>query len=133
MRRDWSEQKSIVASLKDLDSVVSKLDDVSVFIIAVITLLVFVSLISTSAGGVLTSAGSAVLTLSWLFSTTAQEFLPPVIFVFVKHPLEVSNRVTIYGNTGDGGKGDAYFVKEISLLFTEFKKMEGHVVEAWED
>lgn len=124
------ERKAITASLKDLDSVVSKLDGVFVFIVAIITILVFVSLISTSAQGVLTSAGSAVLALSWLFSATAQEFLQSVIFVFVKHPFDVGDRVTIYGNTGDGGKGDDYFVKEISLLFTEFKKMEGHVVQA---
>jgi small-conductance mechanosensitive channel len=124
------ERKAITASLKDLDSVVSKLDDVFVFIVIVITILVFVSLISTSASGVLTSAGSAVLALSWLFSATAQEFLQSVIFVFVKHPFDVGDRVTIYGNTGSLGKGDDYFVKEISLLFTEFKKMEGHVVQA---
>lgn len=124
------ERKAITASLKDLDSVVSKLDDVFLFIVFVITILVFVSLISTSAAGVLTSAGSAVLALSWLFSATAQEFLQSVIFVFVKHPFDVGDRVTIYGNTGASLKGDDYFVKEISLLFTEFKKMEGHVVQA---
>lgn len=124
------ERKSITASLKDLDSVVSKLDDVFVFIVGVITLLVFISLISTSAAGVLTSAGSAVLALSWLFSATAQEFLQSVIFVFVKHPFDVGDRVGIYGNTGALGRGDDYFVKEISLLYTEFKKMEGHVVQA---
>jgi small-conductance mechanosensitive channel len=124
------ERKSITASLKDLDSVVSKLDDVFVFIVIVITLLVFISLISTSAAGVLTSAGSAVLALSWLFSATAQEFLQSVIFVFVKHPFDVGDRVSIYGNTGALGRGDDYFVKEIALLYTEFKKMEGHVVQA---
>jgi small-conductance mechanosensitive channel len=124
------ERKAITASLKDLDSVVSKLDDVFLFIVAVITVLVLISLISTSASGVLTSAGSAVLALSWLFSATAQEFLQSVIFVFVKHPFDVGDRVTIYGNTGSMMKGDDYFVKEISLLFTEFKKMEGHVVQA---
>jgi hypothetical protein len=48
----------------------------------------------------------------------------------VKHPFDVGDRVTIYGNTGTLGRGDDYFVKEISLLFTEFKKMEGHVVQA---
>jgi small-conductance mechanosensitive channel len=122
------ERKSITASLKDLDSVVAKLDDVFMFIVAVITILVFISLISTSAAGVLTSAGSAVLALSWLFSATAQEFLQSVIFVFVKHPFDVGDRVGIYGNTGALGRGDDYFVKEISLLYTEFKKMEGHVV-----
>ncbi|KAF1981429.1 hypothetical protein K402DRAFT_342404 [Aulographum hederae CBS 113979] len=124
------ERKSITASLKDLDSVVSKLDDVFIFIVAVITILVFISLISTSAAGVLTSAGSTVLALSWLFSATAQEFLQSVIFVFVKHPFDVGDRVGIYGNTGAEMKGDDYFVKEIALLYTEFKKMEGHVVQA---
>ncbi|PVH99170.1 mechanosensitive ion channel-like protein family [Periconia macrospinosa] len=124
------ERKSITASLKDLDSVVGKLDDVFMFIVAVITILVFISLISTSAAGVLTSAGSTVLALSWLFSATAQEFLQSVIFVFVKHPFDVGDRVSIYGNTGATGLGDDYFVKEIALLYTEFKKMEGHVVQA---
>ncbi|KAL2070946.1 hypothetical protein VTL71DRAFT_13972 [Oculimacula yallundae] len=124
------ERKAITASLKDLDSVVSKLDDVFMFIVIVITILVFISLISTSASGVLTSAGSTLLALSWLFSATAQEFLQSVIFVFVKHPFDVGDRVTIYGNTGSDMKGDDYFVKEIALLYTEFKKMEGHVVQA---
>ena len=124
------ERKSITASLKDLDTVVSKLDNVLSFIVLVITVLVFVSLIADATSGVLTSAGSAVLGLSWLFSATAQEFLQSIVFVFVKHPFDVGDRVTIYGNTGSNMKGDDYFVKQISLLFTEFKKMEGHVVQA---
>ena len=75
------------------------------------------SLISTSAAGVLTSAGSTVLALSWLLQATAQEFLQSLIFVFVKHPFDVGDRVTVYGNTGTTLKGDDYFVKEISLLY----------------
>ncbi len=124
------ERKSITASLKDLDSVVSKLDNVFVFIVFVITLLVFLSLISTSAAGGLTSAGTTLLALSWLFATTAQEFLQSVIFVFVKHPFDVGDRIKIYGNTGATLQGDDYFVKEIALLYTVFKKMEGHVIQA---
>ncbi|KAF1346888.1 Mechanosensitive ion channel-domain-containing protein [Delphinella strobiligena] len=124
------ERKSITASLKDLDSVVAKLDDIFMFIVCIITIIVFISLISTSASGVLTSAGSSILALSWLFSATAQEFLQSCIFVFVKHPFDVGDRVTIYGNTGASMTGDDYFVKEISLLYTEFKKMEGHLVQA---
>jgi small-conductance mechanosensitive channel len=124
------ERKSITASLKDLDSVTGKLNNVFVFIVIAITILVFISLISTSAAGVLTSAGSTVLALSWLFSATAQEFLQSILFVFVKHPFDVGDRVSIYGNTGSAMKGDDYFVKKISLLYTEFKKMEGHIVQA---
>lgn len=124
------ERKSITASLKDLDSVVSKLDDVLMFLVVVIAILVLISLLSTSASGVLTSAGSTVLALSWLFSVTAQEFLQSIVFVFVKHPFDVGDRVTVYGNTGTTLTGDDYFVKEIALLYTEFKKMEGQVVQA---
>ena len=124
------ERKSITASLKDLDSVVAKLDAVLLFFVIVAWILILLSLISTSAAGVLTSAGSAVLALSWLFSTTAQEFLASCIFVLVKHPFDVGDRVTIYGNTGSSLKGDDYLVKEISLLYTEFKKLEGQIVQA---
>ncbi|KAJ5703205.1 hypothetical protein N7488_010753 [Penicillium malachiteum] len=124
------ERKSITASLKDLDSVVSKLDNVFMFFVIIVIIIVFLSLISTSAAGVLTSAGSSILALSWLFTATAQEFLQSVIFVFVKHPFDVGDRVTVYGNSGDSGLGDDYFVKEITLLYTEFKKMQGHVVQA---
>ncbi|KAJ5081148.1 hypothetical protein N7456_013386 [Penicillium angulare] len=124
------ERKSITASLKDLDSVVSKLDNVFMFFVIIVVVIVLLSLISTSTAGVLTTAGSSILALSWLFSATAQEFLQSVIFVFVKHPFDVGDRVTIYGNAGDAGLGDDYFVKEITLLYTEFKKMQGHVVQA---
>ncbi|KAL8907569.1 MAG: hypothetical protein Q9207_001306 [Kuettlingeria erythrocarpa] len=124
------ERKSITASLKDLDSVVSKLDAVLLFFVVGITVLVLLSLISTSAAASLTSAGSAVLALSWLFSSTAQEFLASCIFVLVKHPFDCGDRVYVYGNAGAALKGDDYFVKEISLLYTEFKKMEGHIVQA---
>ncbi|KAL8820530.1 MAG: hypothetical protein Q9223_001270 [Gallowayella weberi] len=124
------ERKSITASLKDLDSVVSKLDAVLLFFVVGITILVLLSLISTSAAASITGAGSAVLALSWLFSSTAQEFLASIIFVLVKHPFDCGDRVYIYGSAGTQLKGDDYFVKEISLLYTEFKKMEGHIVQA---
>jgi len=45
------ERKAITASLKDLDSVVGKFDDCLTFIVAVIVILVFLSLISKSTAG----------------------------------------------------------------------------------
>ncbi|EON98691.1 putative mechanosensitive ion channel family protein [Phaeoacremonium minimum UCRPA7] len=124
------EKKAIAASLKDLDSVISKLDRVFLFIIFIIAAIVFISVISGSAASALASAGTTILGLSWLLQATAQEFLQSIIFVFVKHPFDVGDRVTIYGNTGSMMRGDDYYVQEISLLYTEFKKMEGHVVQA---
>lgn len=120
------ERKGIAASLKDLDSVIKKLDQVFLFIIFIIAAIVFVSIISGSAASALGTSGTTILGLSWMLQATAQEFLQSIIFVFVKHPFDVGDRVTVYGNTGSLGTGDDYYVQEISLLYTEFKKMEGH-------
>ncbi|PSR80125.1 Mechanosensitive ion channel-domain-containing protein [Coniella lustricola] len=124
------EKKAIAASLKDLDSVIKKLDQVFLFIIFIIAAIVFVSIISGSAASALGTSGTTILGLSWMLQATAQEFLQSIIFVFVKHPFDVGDRVTVYGNTGSLGTGDDYYVQEISLLYTEFKKMEGHIVQA---
>ncbi|KAI1470040.1 uncharacterized protein F4812DRAFT_310876 [Daldinia caldariorum] len=124
------EKKAIAASLKDLDSVITKLDRVFFFIIFIIAVIVFISIISASTAAALASAGTAVLGLAWVLQATAQEFLQSIIFVFVKHPFDVGDRVTIYGNTGSLMRGDDYYVTEISLLYTEFKKMQGHIVQA---
>ncbi|KAK3181175.1 hypothetical protein K4F52_007450 [Lecanicillium sp. MT-2017a] len=124
------EKKAIAASLKDLDSVIRKLDKVFLFIIIVIAIIVFISILSGSAAAGLASAGTSVLGLAWMLQATAQEFLQSIIFVFVKHPFDVGDRVTIYGSTGATMTGDDYYVTEISLLYTEFKKMQGHIVQA---
>lgn len=124
------EKKAINASLKDLDSVIQKLDKVFLFIIVIIAIIVFISILSDSAAAGLASASTSVLGLAWVLQATAQEFLQSIIFVFVKHPFDVGDRVTIYGSTGDQMTGDDYYVTEISLLYTEFKKMQGHIVQA---
>lgn len=124
------EKKAIAASLKDLDSVIKKLDTVFLFIIFIIAVIVFISILSGSAAAALGTSGTTILGLSWMLQATAQEFLQSIIFVFVKHPFDVGDRVTVYGNTGSLGTGDDYYVQEISLLYTEFKKMEGHIVQA---
>jgi hypothetical protein len=69
------EKKAIAASLKDLDSVVKKLDQVFMFLIVVVVIIVFISIISNSAAAALTSTGTVLLGLSWLLQATAQEFL----------------------------------------------------------
>jgi hypothetical protein len=64
-----------------------------------------------------------------LFSATAQEFLASIIFVFVKHPFDVGDRVDVY-SAGGADTVETYFVKEIALMYTEFKKLDGAVVQA---
>ncbi|EQL02631.1 Mechanosensitive ion channel family protein [Ophiocordyceps sinensis CO18] len=122
------EKKAIAASLKDLDSVIGKLDKVFLVIIVVITAIVFVSILSGLAAAGLVLAGAPLLGFAWVVQPTAEEFLQCVKFFFLKHPFDVGDRVTIYGIPGGDMAGNDYYVANISLHYTEFKDMHGYIV-----
>lgn len=58
------------------------------------------------------------LSLSFVFSTTAQEVLGSCIFLFVKHPFDIGDRVDI--------NDKSYVVERISLLFSVFRTVGDH-------
>lgn len=61
------------------------------------------------------TAGTFLLSVSFVFAVSTQEVLGSCIFLFVKHPYDVLDRVDI----GD----DQLVVEHISLLYTIFKKV----------
>lgn len=77
-----------------------------------------VAFLNSSFTTTLATAGTALLSLSFVFATTAQEVLGSCIFLFVKHPFDVLDRVDI--------GTDQLIVKHISLLFTVFKNVTNH-------
>jgi hypothetical protein len=58
------------------------------------------------------------LSLSFVFSTTAQEVLGSCIFLFVKHPFDIGDRIDILDKS--------YVVERISLLFSVFRTVGDH-------
>jgi small-conductance mechanosensitive channel len=60
--------------------------------------------------------------LSWLIGGSLQEVLTSIIFLFIKHPFDVGDRVVL--------KGDTYTVKEIRLLSTVFLDSDSGLVQA---
>ena len=60
----------------------------------------------------LTGAGTIILGLSWLIGSSLEEVLSSIIFLFIKHPYDVGDRVDI--------EEASYTVKEIHLLSTIF-------------
>ena len=66
----------------------------------------------------LATAGTALLSLSFVFAVTTQEVLGSCIFLFVKHPYDVGDRVDI--------NGTYLTVERISLLFTVFRIVNTH-------
>lgn len=63
----------------------------------------------------LTTSATALLSLSFVFATTAQEVLGSCIFLFVKHPYDIGDRVDI--------TTEQLTVEHIALLYTVFKRV----------
>jgi hypothetical protein len=67
----------------------------------------------------LATAGTTLLSLSFVFAVTTQEVLGSCIFLFVKHPYDVGDRVDI-----QGPEKQQLQVEKISLLFTVFTRID---------
>ena len=72
-----------------------------------------VVVLDAGALSVLSGAGTVILGLSWLIGDSLSDVLASIIFLFIKHPYDVGDRVT----TEDG---KSFTVKEIQLLSTIF-------------
>ncbi|KAK0559151.1 hypothetical protein OC844_004615 [Tilletia horrida] len=119
------ERDALMSSMRDIDSAVGRLDQVFMSFFSIISVVIVAGLISIKFSSLVTSFGTVLLGLSWLLSATAQEALSAIIFLFVKHPYDVGDRVEV-----DGGGGVAtYVVAEIQLLSTIFKTTTGKYVQ----
>ncbi|KAH6914006.1 Mechanosensitive ion channel-domain-containing protein [Coprinopsis sp. MPI-PUGE-AT-0042] len=106
------EQLSIENSMRDLDSAVGRLDNIFMSLYVVIACLIIAVALEAQLLTLITGAGTLVLGLSWLIGGSLQEVLTSIIFLFIKHPFDVGDRVII--------NGQSYTVKEIRLLSTTF-------------
>ncbi|EAU91403.1 hypothetical protein CC1G_01892 [Coprinopsis cinerea okayama7 len=106
------EQLSIENSMSDLDSAVGRLDNIFMSLYVVIAALIIAVALEAQLLTLITGAGTLILGLSWLIGGSLQEVLQSIIFLFIKHPFDVGDRVVINNQT--------YTVKEIRLLSTTF-------------
>ena len=109
------ERHAIANSMQDVDQAIKVLDGMLVVVACIASILVIVSFLVTSFYTTLATTGTALLSLSFVFATTAQEFLGSCIFLFVKHPYDIGDRVVI--------SDEQLVVEHISLLFSIFRKV----------
>lgn len=102
------------------DNAIRALDNVLGFIVFIIVVLVFVVSQQASVGTTLAGAGTVLISMSFVFAITAQEVLGSCIFLFVKHPFDVGDRVDI----GD----KRYVVEQISLLYSIFRSIDNQKI-----
>ncbi|CAK7273323.1 hypothetical protein SEPCBS57363_005596 [Sporothrix epigloea] len=114
------ERKAMANSLKDISEALSAFDKVLLFLVLLIDIFIFLTFFQSSLITHLATAGTALLSLSFVFAVTTQEILGSCIFLFVKHPYDVGDRVDVQGPTTK-----MYLVVEkISLLYTVFMRID---------
>ncbi|KAI0092959.1 Mechanosensitive ion channel-domain-containing protein [Irpex rosettiformis] len=104
------EQLSLEHSMQDLDSAVGRLDNILMSVYAVVAILIIAVALEAQLVTLITGAGSFFLGLSWLIGGALSEVLTSIIFLFVKHPYDVGDRICV--------EKEIYTVKEIRLLST---------------
>lgn len=83
--------------------------------------LYIVCFVDTGFSSILSTASSTLISLSFIFSTTAAEFFGSCIFLFVKHPYDIDDRIDIWGPDGTMNR---LVVQTISLFYTDFKRID---------
>ncbi|KAJ7462327.1 Mechanosensitive ion channel-domain-containing protein [Mycena galericulata] len=116
------EQLSIESSMKDLDSAAGRLDNIFMSLYVVIAILIIAVALEAQLATLVTSAGTLVLGLSWLIGGALSDVLNSIIFLFIKHPFDVGDRVVV--------EGASYTVKEIRILSTIFLNSDAVYVQA---
>ncbi|KAI9758889.1 MAG: hypothetical protein M4579_002773, partial [Chaenotheca gracillima] len=116
---DFSRDRySIANSMHDVDQAINVLDSLLCFVVFIIIVFIFVAFLNSSFTTTLATAGTALLSMSFVFAATAQEVLGSCIFLFVKHPYDVGDRVDI--------NDTQLVVEHISLLFCVFRRVDTH-------
>lgn len=111
---EWGRQRqSIAQSMHDVDQAIHVLDNVLCAVVFIVVVLIFVAFLNQGFGTTLAAGATTLLSLSFIFSISAQEVLGSCIFLFVKHPYDVGDRVEI--------TDQPLIVERISLLYTMFR------------
>ncbi|KAK5635287.1 hypothetical protein RRF57_010999 [Xylaria bambusicola] len=113
------ERRAITLSMQDISQALGAFDKILLFIVLLLVIFVFLSFFQSSFVTTLATAGTALLSLSFIFAVTTQEILGSCIFLFVKHPYDVGDRVDI-----TGPEKEALVVEKISLLYTVFTRID---------
>ncbi|KAL4794715.1 Mechanosensitive ion channel-domain-containing protein [Aspergillus venezuelensis] len=108
-------RKTLNHSMHDVDQAIHVLDNLLATVAFIIALLVFLSFVTSGFGTVIAAGATTLLSMSFVFATTAQEVLGSCIFLFVKHPFDIGDRVEI--------DSKPYMVERISLLFSVFRNV----------
>lgn len=130
------ERMCLLASMHDVDAAVAKLDQILRGVWITMSCVIVAALLSVRFSTLIASLGTILLGLSWLISSTAQESLASIVWVFCKHPIDVGDVVVVPGLLSVASStvtkdtiaalqgytdGDTFEVEEVQLMSTVLK------------
>ncbi|KAF8904384.1 Mechanosensitive ion channel-domain-containing protein [Gymnopilus junonius] len=121
VQRIYRERKSLISGLKDVGSIVAKLDAVLLF--TALIFFIFICLLIFNPSNTLASLvplASMVLGFSFIFGHSAQILFESLIFIFSTHVFDVGDLVMI--------DDQVLFVKEFGLFSTTFRRVDGQEI-----
>ncbi|KAG2015905.1 hypothetical protein CC2G_009127 [Coprinopsis cinerea AmutBmut pab1-1] len=123
VQRIYRERKALAAGLKDVGSIVAKLD--AVLLCVAILLVLFICLLIFKRDNTISSLvplATIVLGFSFVFGNSAQTLFESLIFIFSTHVFDVGDLVII--------DDQILFVKEFGLFATTFRRVDGQEIVA---
>lgn len=123
VQRIYRERKALNASLKDVGSIVAKLD--AVLISVALVIIIFVCLLIFNKSNTLASLvplATIILGFSFIFGNSAQKLFESLIFIFSTHVFDVGDLVMI--------DDQVLYVKEFGLFSTTFRRVDGQEIVA---
>lgn len=121
VQRIYRERKALNASLKDVSSIVAKLD--AVLISVALVIIIFVCLLIFNKSNTLASLvplATIILGFSFIFGNSAQTLFESLIFIFSTHVFDVGDLVMI--------DDQVLYVKEFGLFSTTFRRVDGQEI-----
>ncbi|RDB20890.1 hypothetical protein Hypma_011984 [Hypsizygus marmoreus] len=121
VQRIYRERKSLVASLKDVGSIVAKLD--AVLLAVALVGVIFVCLLIFNRQNTIASLvplATIILGFSFIFGHSAQTLFESLIFIFSTHVFDVGDLVMI--------DDQVLFVREFGLFSTTFRRVDGQEI-----
>lgn len=116
----YKEREKLVASLRDRQSVAGVLSKIIGFVLFLVCVIIFVTLLGVDWLSLIAPFGTAVLAISFVFGSVASSAFKSFVFLIFVNPYDVGDRVTANGITVK--------VSKISLLSTTFFTPDGKKV-----
>lgn len=110
------ERKNRATSMQDISHAIGVLDKLLSFIVLIAIALIYATFFSTAFAAKATQLWTTFTGLAFAIGGTVTEFLACIIFLFVKHPYDVGDRVDI--------NGVQLVVERISLMYSVFRRID---------